>query len=95
MAISDQTGKDVDEAVDRAAMTSMLNLGDIFELIDDAFDDGPFAQEQFVNPRQQAVFHVFPELGNELDTQRVEELFKQRLRNIAAIRNQLAKQATA
>ena len=60
MAIGDQTGNDVDEAVDRAAMAGMLNLRDIFELIDNAFDNGRFAQEQFVYEGQQAVLHVFP-----------------------------------
>ena len=66
MTIGDQTGQDIDETIDWAAMASMLNLWDIFELIDDTFDDGPFAQKQFIDPRQQAVFHVFPEFGDEL-----------------------------
>ena len=51
MTIGDQAGNDVDETINGAAMASMLNLRDVFELIDDAFDDGSFAQEQFVHPR--------------------------------------------
>jgi hypothetical protein len=95
MAIGNQAGNDIDETMDWAAMAGMLNLRDIFELIYDAFDDGPFAQEQFVDPREQAVFHVFLEFGDKLDTQRLEELFKEWLRDIPAICDQLTKQAFA
>ena len=76
-------------------MAGMLNLGDIFELIDDAFEDGALAQEQFVDPREQAVFHVFIEFGDELDSERFQELFKEWLRHIPTISDQLAKQAFA
>ena len=76
MAISNQTSKDIEEAVDRAAMTGMLNLRDIFELIHHAFNDGAFPQEQFVHQRQQAIFHVFPQFGDKLHTERLQELFK-------------------
>ena len=74
-------------------MASMLNLRDVFELIDHAFDDGPFTQQQFVDPRQQAVFHVFLEFGDELHTKRLQELVKEWLRDITAICDQLPKQA--
>ena len=76
MAKSSQAGNDIDEAVDWAAMASMLNLRDIFELIHHAFNDGAFAQEQFVHQRQQAIFHVFPQFGDKLHTERLQELFK-------------------
>ena len=95
MAISDQASNNVNETVDRAAVAGMLNLRDIFELIDDAFNDGPFAQKQFIHPREQAVFHVFLEFGDELDTERLQELFKEWLRDIAAVCDQLPKQAFA
>jgi hypothetical protein len=45
MAISDQASNNIDETIDRAAMTSMLNLGDVFELVDHTFNDGSFAQK--------------------------------------------------
>ena len=43
MAIGDQTGQDVDEAIERTAMPGVLNLRNILELIDDTFDDGTLA----------------------------------------------------
>jgi hypothetical protein len=52
MAISDQAGDDIDETVGQAAMTSMLNLRNVFELIDYTFNDGSFAQEQFIDQRE-------------------------------------------
>ena len=76
MAISDQAGNDVAETVDWTAMASMLNLRDVLELIHDAFNDGSFAQEQFIHPRQQAIFHVFAEFSDELHAKGIEELFK-------------------
>ena len=93
MAIGDQASNDVDEAVDWAAMTSMFNLRNILGLIDDTFDDSSFSQEQLVDHRKQSVFHVFAEFGEELDTEAIEKLFEQRLRNVAPIGSQLAKQA--
>ena len=51
MTIRDQTGNDIDETVGRAAMTSMLDLRNVLELIDNTFNNGSFAQEQFIEPR--------------------------------------------
>jgi len=45
MAIGDQASNDIDETVDGATMTGMLNLRDVLELIDHAVNDGAFAQE--------------------------------------------------
>jgi len=45
MAISNQASDDIDEGVYWAAMTSMLNLRDIFELIDDTLNDGSLTQK--------------------------------------------------
>jgi hypothetical protein len=91
MAIGDQASHNVDETVDRTAMTSMLNLRDVLELIDDAFNDSPFAQEQFVHPGQQAVLHVLSEFGDELHAEGVEALFKEWLRDLTPIGDQLTK----
>lgn len=45
-------------------------------MIHHTFDDGSFSQEQYVDPRERAVFHVFPEFGDELDANGLLELFK-------------------
>ena len=76
MAIGNQAGNDIDEAVSRTAVTGVLNLGDVFELIHDTLDDGTFPEKQLVYQRHQTIFHVLSQFGDELDTERVQELFK-------------------
>lgn len=44
VAISNQSAQDIDQAIDGRAVTRMLNLRNVFQLIDDAFDDGTLAQ---------------------------------------------------
>src|SRR5512145_328376 len=95
MAIGDQASNDIEETVDRATMASMLNLGDVFKLIDNAFNDGSFAQEELVYQRQQAIFHVFAKLGDELHAKGLKELFKEWLGDIATICDEFTKQAFA
>jgi hypothetical protein len=94
MAISDQTGNDIDEAVGGTAVTGMLNLRDVFELIHDAFNDGTFPQKQLVHQGYQAIFHVLSQFSDELDTEGIQKLLEQCLRNVATICDQLAKQAS-
>jgi hypothetical protein len=48
MAISDQARNNVDETADRATMTSLLTLGNVLDLIQNVFNNGPSAQESFV-----------------------------------------------
>ena len=91
MAIGDQASNDIDETVDGAAVASMLNLRNVFELIHHALNDGPFAEKEFVHYGEQAVFHVFPEFGDELHTERLRELFKEWLRDIPLICDQFTK----
>jgi hypothetical protein len=50
-AISNQASHDVNETVDRTAMAQRLNPRDVFELIYDTFEDGSFAQKEFVHER--------------------------------------------
>jgi hypothetical protein len=53
MTGGNQPGDKVDQQVDRAAMTPMLNLTDVFELIVDGLDDGsltPQVQLEAVEP---------------------------------------------
>jgi hypothetical protein len=43
MAVSDQTGDQIDQEIDRAAMARMLDLTDIFELIVNSLNNGSLA----------------------------------------------------
>jgi hypothetical protein len=73
----------VDQEVDGATMTGMLDLRDIFELIGDGLDDGTFAQEEFVGPVEQTIVHLFAQLGNEGQSLRDHQLLSQRHREVA------------
>jgi len=55
----------VDEEVEGTAVTRVLDLGDILELIDDGLDEGAFAQEQLIGERHEDVAHVLAELGDQ------------------------------
>jgi hypothetical protein len=95
MAIGDQASNEADEPVERAAIRRVLNLREVLELIRPALHDGLFAQEEVVQYREQAVFHVFGAFGDELDAKGVEELFKSRLRDVATIGDELSKEGLA
>jgi hypothetical protein len=43
MGVSDQARNQVNEEINRTAMTGMLNLGNVLELVVDGFDDGALA----------------------------------------------------
>ena len=49
----------------RASMSGMFNRGDIFELVDDGFDQRSFMQQALVCAGQGVLFHVGPGLGNQ------------------------------
>lgn len=55
----------------------MFDLRDIFELIDDRFNDGTFPQQQLVCQREQAILHLAFERSNEADTKGLSEFFGQ------------------
>ena len=44
-------------------MSCVFNLGDVFELIEDRFDNGSFTQQAFVGDRPALIFHVGWQLG--------------------------------
>jgi hypothetical protein len=83
MAVSNQPSHQVHQEVDRAAMTRMLDLADILELIIDRFNDGPLAQEQFVRHLKQAVVHLFAQLRDEVNALGDQEVLRERLGKIA------------
>ncbi len=73
-------------------MTSMLNLGDVLQLVGDAFNDGAFAQQEFVAQGHEAVLHIGLETGDELNAL-LEQLLEHRLRQVTLVTEQLAKQS--
>jgi hypothetical protein len=95
MAVSDQTSNSVDESVNRAAMASVLDLRNVLELVDRAFNDGPFSKKELIHPGHQTVLHILSEFGNEPQVESLQKLLKESLGNIPTICDQLTKQPFA
>jgi hypothetical protein len=65
-------------------MAGVLDLRDVFQLVIDGLDDRAFTQQQLVKQRQQLVFHILTQLGNQLHTL-LPELCKECLGNVAPV----------
>jgi hypothetical protein len=74
-------------------MAGMLDLADVFELVDDGLDDGALAQEQLVREGEQALVHVRVQLGDQAQAQGDEKVSGQGLRDAALVSKELAEQA--
>ena len=72
-------------------MTGVLNVTDILQWVTNHFNDGSLSQQSLVNKRHQHVFHVFPELGYQLNPW-LEKQVKAFLRERHLISKELAKQ---
>jgi hypothetical protein len=70
----------------------MLNLRNIFELVNDGFDHGAFAQQVFVFQQHQVVAHVASELGDQSNALGF-ELSRQIRTEIAPVSKHLSKSA--
>jgi hypothetical protein len=51
MSISNEPSEQVDPKVGNAAVACVLDLGDIFELFIDCFNQRPLAQQKFIKER--------------------------------------------
>ena len=71
---SAKSGRQVDNEIGHTAMTRVLDLANVLELIVDSFYQGAFAQQQFVNQRHELVFHVFLQFGDQLNALFVEQV---------------------
>ncbi len=73
-------------------MPRMLNLGNVLQLVDNAFHNGALCEHQTVIEQHQSLFHVAFELGDELNACGFEQLFGEPLRNVAFVREDFAEQ---
>lgn len=70
----------------------MLNLEDVLKLINNGLTDSPLAQQDGIGHRSyQLGFHIFPELGNQMNALE-KQLLKKGFRQVALIAKKLAKQ---
>ena len=91
-AVGKKSSNQMDDKIGGTAVTRMLNLRNILELVNNGLNDRSFAQQQFVRKGHKMIFHVLAQSGDEL-----EPLFKEQLRqgsgNVAAISKELAAQS--
>src|SRR5690349_19181986 len=82
----------MDDKIGWAAVTRMLNLRNILELVNNGLNDRSLAQQQFVRQGHEMILHVLAQSGDEM-----EPLFKEQLRqgsgNVAAISKELPAQS--
>jgi hypothetical protein len=57
-AVRNQSSNEIHEKIGGAAMTGMLDLADILELIMNGLNHGPLANQGFVQERYQDVGHI-------------------------------------
>src|SRR6266566_3333357 len=91
-AVGKKSSDQMDDKIDRTAVTRMFNLRNILELVNDRLNDGSFAQQQFVRKGHEMILHVLAQPRDQM-----QPVFKEHLRqgsgNVAAISKQLATQS--
>jgi hypothetical protein len=85
MRVGNEATDEIDNEIGGTAMARMLNLRDIFQLI----NDGAFAQEKLVGEGYEAVLHIFLEFGDQLQTL-FEEGLGQSSADVASIAKEFA-----
>lgn len=91
MAVGREAREQMHQEVERTAMTRVLDLANVLELVIDALDNGPFAQQQFVGQRHEPIAHILAQFGDEVKSLHDQEVFGQCLGDIAFIAEKLAK----
>ena len=55
-AVGNQAAKQIDEEIHRAAMTRVLDLRDIFQLVNNCLDNRALSQQNLIEDRHEFVF---------------------------------------
>ncbi len=76
----------------RAAVTGVLDLADVLELIVDGLDERALAQQKLVGEVHEHTTHILAQFGDEAQALREEELLGEWLRDLALVAKELAKE---
>ena len=90
--ISNQAAQDINKEILKTAMTCMLDLRDILQLIDDRFNDCTAAQKDAISPQHEFVFHIGTQFRDQLKVEHLEQVQCERLRDVAFISKKLTKE---
>ena len=71
-----------------ASMSGMFKLADVFEFVVDRFDHRTFTQQHFVLQGHEAVFHISPNVGKQMDTP-IEQHFEEFMGDIPFVSEKL------
>jgi len=66
-SIGNQTGQNINKEVEATAVSGVLNLRDVRELVNDSLNESTFAKQDLVCHGQELVLHILAQLGDELD----------------------------
>lgn len=72
MAVGNQATQEIDAEVDRTAMTRMLNLRNVLELVENHLNNGALAGQKLVMEPHQLVLHITARLGEKRNAQAFE-----------------------
>lgn len=78
IAIGNQPRQQIHQEVKTTAVTRMLNLTNVFELVIDRFNDGSFTQQNLIHKLDKAILHILAPSSNHLQALGI-KLLKQRL----------------
>lgn len=65
MALRNKASEEVNHEVDGTPLPRVCDLRNVFELVEHAFDDGAFPEEQLVSQGQEPLHHVALPMGQE------------------------------
>jgi hypothetical protein len=89
IGVGNQPSEKIDEEIEGTAMWRMFDLADVFELVIDGLNNGPFAQEYLVDELDEPILHILFCFGDQLQTALIEFL-KEGLGDIASVAKQLS-----
>lgn len=93
MRVSNQSTQEVYQKITHTAMTRMLNLRNVLELINNGINNRAFAEQETVRQgHRQTVLRVGFQIGDELDPEGLAKELNKWVRNVAFISKNLAKQ---
>jgi len=93
VTIGNQSCHKIDQEIGHAAVASVFDLGNVFQLVVDGFDDRPLPQQHFVGQGHEAVLHVLAHRGDEFNAM-FKELLEELLRDIAFVAKEFTEQVT-
>jgi len=75
-AVGNQAANQIDQEIHWTAMARVLDLHDIFELVNYSLDNRPLSQQNLIEDRLEFVFHVRFDSNNGLKVEIAQEFFK-------------------